>query len=126
GLGAAYLARWRRVRRSSARPAHDAPVWRLCCLGGCLLATLAALVSPIDSLADQLFFMHMLQHVLLLDVAPILAIVSLTRVLLRPVTRSLGALERRAGVLAAPVVAVLLYVTVIWAWHIPAAYDAAL
>ena len=126
GLGGAYLLRWRRVRASAALPAHDAPVWRLCCLVGCLLATLAALASPIDSLAGQLFFMHMLQHVLLLDVAPILAIVSLTRVLLRPLTRSLGALERRAGVFAAPAFAVLLYVATIWAWHIPAAYDAAL
>jgi putative membrane protein len=126
GLGGAYLARWRRVRASAARPAHEAPVWRLCCLAGSLLATLAALASPIDSLADQLFFMHMIQHVLLLDVAPILAIVSLTRVLLRPLTRSVSALERRAGPLAAPAFAVLLYVTAIWAWHIPAAYDAAL
>ena len=37
---------------------------------------LAALISPLDSLADQLFFMHMIQHVLLLDVVPILAIVA--------------------------------------------------
>jgi putative membrane protein len=125
-LGGAYALRWRRVRGGAARPAHDAPVWRLCCLAGCLLATLAALASPIDSLADQLFVMHMVQHVLLLDVVPILAIVSLTRVLLRPLTRSVSALERRAGVLAAPAFAVVLYVTVIWGWHVPAAYDAAL
>ncbi|HWX74253.1 MAG TPA: cytochrome c oxidase assembly protein, partial [Solirubrobacteraceae bacterium] len=101
--GAAYIARWRRVRAGTGpRRAADAPVWRLCCFIAALLALACALVSPLDSLAEQLFALHMVQHVLLLDVAPILAILSFTRVLLRPVTRSVGAIERRAGALAAP------------------------
>jgi putative membrane protein len=57
---------------------------------------------------------------------PILAILGLTKVILRPITRSLPALERRAGPLAHPAFAVVLYVGVIWAWHVPAAYDLAL
>jgi cytochrome c oxidase assembly factor CtaG len=64
--------------------------------------------------------------VLLLDVVPILAIVGLTKILLRPLTRSISRVERRAGMLAHPVFAIVLYVAVIWAWHIPAAYDYAL
>jgi len=82
-------------------------------------------VSPLDALADQLFFMHMIQHILLLDIVPILAILGLTKVLLRPVTRAVRDLERRAGPLAHPVFAVVLYVGVIWAWHVPGAYDLA-
>jgi putative membrane protein len=125
--GGAYLRRWLHVRRAAgAGRSGDAPVWRLCCFAGALLCTLIALVSPLDSLADQLFAMHMVQHVLLLDVAPILAILGFTRVLLRPLTRSVHRVERRAGVLASPLFAVALYVVVIWAWHVPAAYDAAL
>src|SRR5436305_6117176 len=74
-LGAAYARRWRRVRGGApARRARDAPVWRLCCFIGSLACVLAALVSPLDALAEQLLAMHMLQHVLLLDLAPILAI----------------------------------------------------
>ena len=65
----------------------------------------------------------MVQHMLLLDLAPILGILALTKVLLRPVTRSVHDLERRAGPLAHPAFAVALYVGVIWAWHVPAAYD---
>jgi len=126
-VGGAYLRRWRRVRAGApARRALDAPVWRLCCFLGALLCVLAALVSPVDALAEQLFAMHMLQHVLLLDLAPILAILGLTRVLLRPLTRAVRRLERRAGLLAAPAFAVLCYVAVVWVWHVPAAYDAAL
>jgi putative membrane protein len=89
------------------------------------VAVLVALVSPLDALADQLFFMHMVQHVLLLDVVPILAILGLTKVILRPLTRTVHDVERRAGPLAHPAFAVVLYVAVIWAWHVPAAYDAA-
>jgi putative membrane protein len=123
-VGLLYIRRWLRVRRADpARRAAQAPVWRLCCFIGSLLTALIALVSPLDALADQLFFAHMIQHMLLLDVVPILAILGLTKVILRPITRTLHDLERRAGGLAHPAFAVFLYVSVIWAWHIPAAYD---
>ena len=119
-----YVRRWRRVRlAASQRSAAEAPVWRLCCFLGSVLITLLALVSPLDTLADQLFFAHMGQHILLLDIAPILAILGFTKVILRPVTRAVHDVERRAGPLAHPAFAVLLYVSVIWAWHVPAAYD---
>jgi putative membrane protein len=122
----AYARRWRAVRiSSSSRGAEEAPVWRLCCFLGAVVAVLVALVSPLDALADQLLFMHMVQHVLLLDVVPILAILGFTKVILRPLTRTVHDVERRAGPLAHPAFAVVLYVAVIWAWHVPAAYDAA-
>jgi cytochrome c oxidase assembly factor CtaG len=125
-VGWAYLRRWRTVRLGPAPTrGADAPVWRLCCFLGALLALLAALISPLDALADQLFFMHMIQHVLLLDVVPILAILGFTKVLLRPLTRVVHDVERRAGPLAHPAFALAAYVAVIWAWHVPAAYDAA-
>ncbi|HEY4449996.1 MAG TPA: cytochrome c oxidase assembly protein [Solirubrobacteraceae bacterium] len=130
-LGAAivaglYVRRWRQVRLGpSPRRAAEAPLWRLCCFMAAVALALAALISPIDSLADQLFFAHMIQHMLLLDIVPVLAIVGLTKVIMRPVTRVVHELERRAGPLAHPAFAVVLYVAVIWAWHVPAAYDLA-
>ena len=123
---AVYVRRWRAVRGGdSARAAAEAPVWRLCCFAGSVLVAVAALVSPIDALADQLFFAHMIQHTLLLDLAPILGILGFTKVILRPVTRAVHDLERKAGPLAHPAFAVVLYIGVIWAWHVPAAYDEA-
>ena len=125
-VAAVYVRRWRQVRSStSPRRAAEAPVWRLCSFLASVAVALVALVSPLDALADQLFFGHMIQHMLLLDVVPILAILGLTKVILRPVTRAVHDIERRAGVLAHPAFAVLLYVSAIWAWHIPAAYDLA-
>ncbi len=84
------------------------------------LAILAALVSPIDGLGDQLMLMHMVQHILLLDIAPILLILGLTKGLLRPVTRRLTRIERRAGLFAHPAFAVVAYAGLMWLWHIPA------
>ncbi len=125
-VAGAYARRWRQVRLGpSPRRTAEAPVWRLCCFMGSILAALIALISPVDALADQLFFAHMIQHMLLLDAVPILAILGLTKVILRPVTHVVHDLERRAGALAHPAFAVFLYVAVIWAWHIPAAYDLA-
>ncbi len=48
----------------------------------------------------------MIQHMLLLDTVPILAILGLTKVILRPVTRVVHELERRAGPFAHPAFAV--------------------
>jgi cytochrome c oxidase assembly factor CtaG len=121
-----YVRRWLRVRRgSSSRRTAEAPAWRLCCFVAAVALGVGALVSPLDSLADQLFFMHMIQHVILLDLVPVLAILGFTKVLLRPATRTVSEVERRAGPLAHPAIAVFLYVSVIWAWHTPAAYDLA-
>ena len=125
-LAGLYWRRWWRVRHSGApRAAAEAPVWRLCIFVGSVLVAIAALVSPLDALADQLFFAHMIQHTLLLDVAPVLGILGFTKVILRPVTRAVQDIEGKAGPLAHPAFAVLLYIGVIWAWHIPAAYDLA-
>ncbi len=112
-----YVRRWREVDGSVARLASF--------LAGMALV-LVALVSPVDRLAEQLFFMHMVQHLLLLDLAPILVLLGLTKVILRPATRRLMRLERAAGPLAHPVFAIGLYVVVMWSWHVPAMYDAAL
>jgi putative membrane protein len=118
-----YAAGWRRARRPGER--HRPSLWRAVLFASGILTILVALVSPLDSLGDQLMFMHMVQHMLLLDLAPILLILGLTKVLLRPVTRRLQAIERRAGFFAHPVFAVIFYAALLWMWHLPALYDEA-
>lgn len=123
-LGALYVPRWLRVRAANGSKA--APAWRLSSFLLGLILLLAALVSPVDALAEQAFAMHMVQHVLLIDLVPICLLLGLTKVLLRPATRRLQALERAAGPFAHPVFAVVLYIAVMWAWHVPALYESAL
>ena len=121
--GYVYVRRWR-AARTQAGP-RAASGWRMASFMAGLATVLIALVSPIDRLADQLLLMHMVQHLLLLDIAAILLILGLTRVILRPVTRYLEPAERKAGIIGHPVTAVVLYVGIMWVWHIPALYDAA-
>jgi putative membrane protein len=122
-LVALYAVGWRRARRPRER--HPPSFWRLTLFAGGILTILVALVSPLDSLGDQLMVMHMVQHMLLIDIAPILLILGLTKVLLRPVTRRLQTIERRAGFFGHPAFAVIFYGTVLWFWHVPALYDKA-
>lgn len=123
-LAIVYVKGWRRAR--SAHEPHPPGVGRLALFFAGLVTIVVALVSPVDELGEQLLVMHMLQHILLLDIAPILMILGLTKVLLRPITRRLNSVERRAGYLAHPAFAVLAYAGFMWLWHIPAMYDTAL
>ncbi|HEY8865924.1 MAG TPA: cytochrome c oxidase assembly protein [Solirubrobacteraceae bacterium] len=119
-----YVRRWRAARAEVGRAAASG--WRLASFLAGAAAMFVALISPVDRLGEQLFLMHMVQHILILDVAAILLTLSLTRVLLRPVTRRVQRLERAAGPLGHPAFAVLLYAGGMILWHIPAAYDGAL
>ena len=95
------------------------------------LGTLA-LVSPLDPIGEQyLLSGHMLQHVLIADAAPALALVALRGpltffLLPRPVLRPLAAfrpLRALLRFLVRPVVAFSLWCVVMLGWHVPAAYD---
>jgi putative membrane protein len=117
GLTFLYVRRWRAI---------DGSLGRLTSFLGGIVLLLVALISPVDTLGEHLFFMHMVQHLILLDLAPILMLLGLTKVLLRPVTRRLMGVERAVGPLAHPVFAIVFYVSMMALWHIPAMYDAAL
>jgi cytochrome c oxidase assembly factor CtaG len=101
------------------------PLQALAFAGG-MLALFAALVSPIDGLGEEyLFSAHMVQHVLLGDIAPLLILLALSRVILRPATRRLMSVERRLGPLASPATGLIAWLVLMYLWHIPALYDAA-
>jgi len=124
GAFAIYLRRWRRARAEGGSRAAGA--WRLAAFSGGLALALVALVSPVDRLGEQLLTVHMAQHLLVADLASILLLLGLTKVILRPATRRLQRVEAAAGPLAHPAFAVFLYVAAMGTWHIPAMYDAAL
>ena len=126
-----YVWRFRQVRSEARAGGRGGPVrgagpLQAIAFAGGVLALLAALVSPIDGLgADYLFSAHMVQHVLLGDIAPLLLLLALSRVIMRPATRRLMRVERALGPLASPWTAIAIWLGVMYLWHIPSLYDAA-
>jgi cytochrome c oxidase assembly factor CtaG len=118
-----YVWRWREVRREDG--ARGAPAGRLALWVTGVLLIAAALLSPVDHLGEQLASAHMVQHLLLADLAPIALILAFTKIILRPVTRVVHRIERNAGPLGHPAAGVVAYVGAMWLWHVPALYDAA-
>ena len=119
-VAAAYGVRARNLRRRGS----PVPRWRVVSFGGGLLLAFVALASPIDAYGERLFAFHMVQHVLLGDLAALAVVAGLTGPILRPVL-ALRPIER-LRVLAHPFVALPLWTLNLLLWHLPPAYDGAL
>jgi len=121
---AAYLY-GRRVA-TLARRGRPVPGWRQACFYGGLAVVLLALVSPLDALGERRFFwVHMTQHLLLGDIAPLLVVAGLSGPVLRPVLAMVSP-GRALRALMNPFAALALWSIDLWAWHIPAMYGLAL
>ena len=114
-------------RRVATLAARGVPVdaWRRWSYGAGLGLLFFVLASPVDALGEKQFlFMHMIQHIVIGDLAPLLMVAGLTGPILRP----LLALPYvgRLRVLGHPLIALPLWAFNLYIWHLPALYEAAL
>lgn len=132
-LLALFLQAWMRLRRRGRR--DHAGFDRLTLFVAATAIDTVALVSPLDATGEQyLLSAHMLQHVLIGDAAPALALVALRGPLLFFLlpSRVLGPLarveplRRLLRLLLRTRVSLGLWALVFATWHVPAVYDAAL
>jgi putative membrane protein len=124
GYALVYGLRWRTARAEGGARAAG---WGRAALWATGIGLLfVALVSPVDRLGEQFATFHMVQHLLIADLAPIALTLALTKWILRPATRRIHRLERAAGPFGHPAFGVVAYVGAMWLWHVPALYDAAL
>jgi cytochrome c oxidase assembly factor CtaG len=122
-----YAHRLRRMRAEGVAVSKGALYARAGSFALGLAVIVLALVSPIDRLGEErLFSVHMAQHLLIVDIGPILLLLGLSRPLLRPLTRRLQPVERRLGLVASPLTALALLVAVLGVWHLPVMYELAL
>jgi putative membrane protein len=100
-----------------------------------LLVAVLALLSPLDPVGEEyLLSVHMAQHLLLGDVAPLLLVLAITGplalfVVPKPVLRVVGRNTGARAVLrflVRPSTAVIVWVTVTAGWHVPLFFEAAL
>ena len=134
-LGTAFAIGWWRLRKRGFRRARR---WRALAYVAGLGAVGLALISPVDRLASLSFLVHMVQHELLIMIAPpLLLLADPLPILLWGLPRKLrlgvrhllarGAMVRRilySGTWMP--VAWGVYVVNLWMWHLPVAYEAAL
>ncbi len=132
-LAAAAVAYARVYRRAAARSSTSAPNashWVPYAAG--LLTLAVALLSPLDPIGDRyLLSAHMMQHVLLSDIAPALIVLGLRAPIL-PLGLSRNALTavapgrpsgRLLARLTSPWLAIPLWVAATWVWAIPSVFD---
>jgi cytochrome c oxidase assembly factor CtaG len=118
-LGLAYFRRVAHLAQHGSAPTR----LRQVSFAGGLLLLVVATVGPIDELGDDLVFGHMIQHTMLTDESGLLLALGLTGPVLRPILAAPGL--RHLRTLIHPVVAIGLWIVVIYAWHVPALYQAA-
>lgn len=124
------------VRRRTVKA--PAAWWRHAMFFAGLGAVCAALQSPIDPIAEHVFFVHQIQHLLLRMIGPMLLALSwpeglltaglpatVRRTILAPMVTN-GAVRRTFGVLAHPAVATALFIAALYFWEIPRYHNLAL
>jgi putative membrane protein len=87
------------------------------------LGLIVASVILLGNLADELFWVHMTEHLMLADLGSLFLVLGLTGPLLAPVLR-LGLLGPMKA-LANPLVALPLWALNLYVWHIPVVHEAA-
>ena len=118
-VGVMYFLR----ARTLAARAAPVPAWRQWCWYGGLTLMAATLISPLAHLADELFYAHMIEHLLLADLGALLLVLGLTGPLLQPVLSAPGL--RWLRVFAHPVVAITAWTANFYLWHLPLLYQGA-
>jgi putative membrane protein len=124
GLAVLFWVAYRRRAGRLARDGRPVTRWRQWCFAAGLLILIAAMTTPLGDLADELLVAHMVEHLLIGDIAALLIVLGLTGPMIAPLLRN-GAVAR-LRVFAHPLVAVPVWAIDLYVWHIPALYQAAL
>ena len=126
---AVYVLAW---RRGALSPSNDVTPWfkhgraRPWYFAAGILITYIALQSPIDRGGDEyLFSLHMLQHLLLMMLAPPLVLLGIVGIRTPPANQY-RAVRGVWWAITRPWVSVVIFNTVMLLWHIPALYDTTL
>jgi len=131
-VGGLYAWGYYRLRRDS--PNFHFPRWHAWSFAAGWLVMLLGLMSPVDTYSDDLFWMHMIQHVMItMIVAPLMLLGAPATLALRaasPRVRTTYLVpflnSRLVRALTWPPSAIVIYIASVWSWHWPDAYDAAI
>ena len=118
----AALLYTRRVRTLAAS-GKAVPGWRQACFYGGFVVIGVALTS-LGPDSQELLYVHMIEHLLLGDIAALLIVLGLTGPLIAPILKI--RFFDRLRVLSHPLIAFPLWTLDLYIWHLPSLYEAAL
>ncbi len=118
-----YLVLFGRRARTLARERRPVETWRVISFVSGVLLMATVQLPPFDSWADQVLISHMIQHLIIGDIASLLIVLGLTGPVLQPLLHIRA--TRPLRVLAHPVVALVLWTLNLYAWHLPVLYQLA-
>jgi putative membrane protein len=119
---AAAVAYFMRSRTLAGR-GSPVPTWRQWCWYGSLALIAATLASPIGHISDELFAVHMAEHLLIADIGALGLVLGLTGPVLAPLLRIREL--RWLRVFAHPAVALPVWAVNFYVWHLPLLYQGA-
>lgn len=99
------------------------PAWRIACFAIGLILTAIPLFTPLGRIADELIVAHMVEHLMIGDIAPIFLVLGMSRAMMQPILAI--PLFDRLKFLAHPAVALPVWCVNLYIWHIPVLYEAA-
>jgi putative membrane protein len=105
------------------REGRPVPGWRQACFYGGFV-TIGVALTSLGHDSQELLTVHMVEHLLLGDIAALLIVLGLTGPLIAPLLR-IGFFDR-LRVLANPLIAFPLWAVNLYTWHLPVFYEAAL
>ena len=109
--------------RRRAGVTQRAGAWRIASFFSGLAVTFFALNGPVHDLSDSyLFSVHMVQHLILTQIVPLLLLLGLPAFVLEPLARP-GWVKAVGRVLSRPPVAFMIYSVTFSGWHLQPAYD---
>jgi putative membrane protein len=120
----AYLLLFARRAQTLASEGRPVATWRVVSFVSGALMLAVVQVPPFDTLGDEVLIAHMLQHIIIGDIASLLVVFGLTGPVLQPLLHI--RVTRPLRTLASPVVALLLWTVDMYVWHLPLLYQLAI
>lgn len=121
--GVVYVALFGRRAQTLVHERRPIERWRVVSFVGGVVLMAAVQLPPFDDWADQVLITHMVQHIVIGDLASLLIVLGLTGPVLQPLLRIRA--TRPVRVLAHPVVALVLWTADLYVWHVPFFYQLA-
>ncbi|HEY2160687.1 MAG TPA: cytochrome c oxidase assembly protein [Solirubrobacteraceae bacterium] len=122
--GIVYLLLYGKRVRTLSRERRPVNRWRVASFVFGVALVTAVQLPPLDGLADDVLVAHMVQHIVIGDIASLFIVIGLTGPVIQPLLHMRA--TRPLRVLASPAVALVLWALNLYIWHVPFFYQLAI